>query len=160
MVPDPRAKSVCDRQFEVGKEYPLEVVELRNMEQHKAYFASVHDGWLNLKEEYTERFKTDEHLRAWALVHTGFCTETDYPCDSEKGAMLVAKVIRSRTAYCVIKISGDVVKVFDPESQAVYGPGAMKAARFKESCRAVLDLIATMARTTRAELTREAGRHA
>lgn len=160
MVPNERALALCRRQFKGGAEYPMEVVQPRNMASHRGYFAAVHDGWLNLREEYTERFKTDEHLRAWALVQTGFCKETDYPCESHEEAMMVGKIIRTRSSYSIIKVSGDVVKVFDPESQAVYGPNAMSSERFKESKVKVLDLIATMARTTRRELTDNAGRAA
>ena len=132
----------------------MEVVQQRSMPAHKRYFAALHDGWLNLSEEYKDRFKTDEHLRAWALVQTGFCTETDYPFDSRKDALLAARIIRTRSAYTVIKVSGDVVKVFDPESQSVYGPNAMAPERFKESSNAVLDLVATMARTSAGTVSR------
>ena len=160
MVPKPRFAPLCDRQFTIGIEYPLEVVQPRNMASHRGYFAALHDAWMNLGEEDTKRFKTSEHLRAWALVQCGFCKETDYPCDTKEEALFVAKIIRARSAYAIIKISGDVVKVFDPESQAVYGPDAMPSERFKESKKAVLDLVSSMARTTPAELNRNAGRSA
>ena len=161
MVPsDIAAVAICRKQFTDRQAYPMEVVQQRSMPAHRRYFAALHDGWLNLSEEYKDRFKTDEHLRAYALVHTGFCTEVDYPFESRKDALLAARIIRTRSAYSVIKVSGDVVKVFDPESQAVYGPNAMPPERFKESSNAVLDLIATMARTTRDTLLKEGGQSA
>jgi hypothetical protein len=160
MIPEPRLLALCRRQFVVDQTYPLEVVQPRNMASHRGYFASLHEAWLNLAEEHTERFKTSEHLRAWALVTTGWCKETDYPCDSIEEAMFVAKIIRARSAYAIIGRKGNVVKVFDPRSQAVYGPDAMSAEDFKVSKQQVLDLVATMARTTRGELNRNAGRSA
>lgn len=160
MVPEPRLLALCRRQFVVGQKYPLEVVQPRNMAAHRGYFAALNEAWLNLNEEDAARFKTAEHLRAWALVQTGFCKETDYPCDSVDEAMFVAKIIRARSGYAIIGRKGTVVKVFDPESQAVYGPDAMPAERFMESKKAVLDLVATMARTTPQDLKRNAGRSA
>jgi len=160
MAPLPRFIPLCNKQFVAGQEYPMEIVEDRSMDSHRQYFAAVHDGWMNLGEADTERFKSSEHLRAWALVHTGFCTETDYPCDNYKEALLAARIIRSRSAYSVIKISGDVVKVFDPESQAIYGPGAMKPKRFQESKVAVLGLIESMTGVESGTLMKEAGKSA
>lgn len=160
MVPVARLLPLCRKQFVVGQEYPMGVVQPRSIASHRQYFAALHDAWNNLSEADAERFKTDEHLRAWALVQTGFCKETDYPFESPEQAQMVAKIIRSRSAYAVIKISGDVVKVFDPESQAMYGPGAMSPERFKASKIAVLDLVSGMAGITRGTLTKEAGKSA
>lgn len=159
-VPDPRHLARCRTQFVVGQQYPMEVVQPRNMASHRGYFAALHDAWMNLSEADTARFKTSEHLRAWALVQTGWCKETDYPCDSVEEAMFVAKIIRARSSYAIIGRKGNVVKVFDPRSQAVYGPDAMSAEDFKASKIAVLDLVAGMARTTRAQLNKESGRSA
>jgi hypothetical protein len=159
-VPDPRHLARCRAQFVVGQQYPMEVVQPRNMASHRGYFAAIHEAWLNLNEEDAAKFKTSEHLRAWALVETGWCKETDYPCDSVDEAMMVAKIIRARSGYAIIIRSGNVVKVFDARSQAVYGPDAMSAEDFKSSKTAVLDRIAPMARSTRAQLNKEAGRSA
>lgn len=157
-VPDPRHLARCRAQFVVGQQYPLEVIQPRNMASHRGYFAAIHEAWLNLNEEDAAKFKTSEHLRAWALVETGWCKETDYPCESVEEAMMVAKIIRARSSYAIIGRKGNVVKVFDPRSQAVYGPDAMGADDFKASKQQVLDLVATMARTTRGELVRNAGK--
>jgi hypothetical protein len=158
MKPVDKMLPLCVRQFTIGAEYPLEVVQPRSMASHGHYFAALNEAFLNLNEDDAKRFKTVEHLRAWALVKTGFCKETDYPFGSPQEAAFVAKIIRARSSYAVIVVSGDVVKVFDPESQAVYGPDAMPAERFQESKTAVLDLVATMARTTAAELNKQADR--
>jgi hypothetical protein len=55
-VPLARFKALCDRQFAVGEEYPLEVVENRSMAGHRGFMASVAEGWANLSEENAPRF--------------------------------------------------------------------------------------------------------
>ena len=157
MVPDPRFHNVCGRQYEHGEEYALELVEERSMASHRQYFAAVHEGWQNLSEENAKHFPTSEHLRKWALVQTGYCTETDFVADSEKEARKLIGYLRRLNAYSVIKLGGNVVKVFDPESQSTH---AMKKARFEQSKKDVLDLIASMARTTRPQLMKHGGRSA
>lgn len=160
MVPSPRFVAICRKQFTNDVDYLMETVKPRSMKSHNRYFAALEEAFDNLSEEHAQRFKTAEHLRAWALVHTGFCKEQDYTFETPEEAKLVALIVRSRSAYSVIVVSGNAVKIFDAESQAVYGPDAMAPERFKESSNAVLDLVATMARTTPAELNRNAGRHA
>ena len=157
MVPQTRFINVCNRQFEHGEEYLQAVVEERSQASHNQFFAAVHDGWMNLNEESSKHFPTDQHLRKWALVQTGYCVETDFVCDFKAEAMRLAAYIRKDHEYSVIKVSGSLVKVFDPESQS---KAAMKKERFEQSKKDVLDLIATMARTTRPQLTKNAGRSA
>lgn len=157
MVPLPRFKHLCDRQFAVHEEYPLMIVENRSMASHRHFFAAVHEGWANLAEEYAGRFPSSEHLRAWALVEAGYSSESVYAMDSAKDAMSLAKAIRAADDLVIIRVSGDVVKVFRPMSQSV---AAMKKDPFEASKKAVLEIVASMARTTPAELTKNAGRSA
>lgn len=141
MVPHTRFLTLCDRQFVVGADYPMQVVEPRSMKSHNHYFASLNEMFENLPEAVAKRWPTIEHLRAWALVHTGFYTEKDYACDNESKAKYLAKIIRAHSEYAVIKISGDVVKVLDPKSQSI---AAMGNDEFKESKEKVLDLVASL----------------
>jgi len=141
MKPEQRFATLCDRQFVIGEVYPLQVVEARSMASHNFYFASLHEMWNNLPEDIAKRFPTIEHLRAWALVQAGFYTEKDYVCDSVRKAAHLAKIIRAHAEYAVIKISGDVVKVFDPKSQS---RPSMSAEEFKASKDAVLDIVAAL----------------
>lgn len=156
-VPLPRFKRLCDEQFEVHEEYPLIVSEERSMSHHRGYFASVREAWKNLAEEYGTRFPSPDHLRAWALVECGYATETDYVMDSAKDARKLALALRKMSPLAVIQISGNVVKHFEAESQSV---PAMKKERFDASSRDVLQLVASMARTTPTELKKNAGRDA
>lgn len=158
-VPLARFKALCDRQFAVGEEYPLEVVENRSMAGHRGFMASVAEGWANLSEENAPRFPSPEHLRKWALVQCGYASLEETVLDSEKDARKFAAMIRRHEEYAVIRVKGNVVQVWTPRSQAMYGPDRMKRPEFEESSRAVLDLIASMSRTTRGELNREAKNH-
>ena len=156
-IPLPRFRALCDQQFVVHAEYPLIPSEERAMSHHRGYFAALHDAWMNLPEEDHGRWPSSEHFRSWLLVETGFCTETDYVMDNEKGARRLAMDLRRMNPYSIIRVSGNVVKHFEPESQAV---ASANKERFGMQTKAVLELAASMARTTPAELKKNAGRSA
>lgn len=156
-IPLPRFKRLCDQQFEVSEEYALIPSEERSMTSHRGYFASVKEAWKNLAEEFDGRFPTAEHLRSWALVQTGYATEANYVMDSDKEAAQLAVMLRRLSPLAVIRVSENVVQHFEAESQSV---SAMKKERFEASKKAVLDLVSSMARTTPAELRKNAGRSA
>lgn len=160
MIPLPRFRDLCNKQFVVHEEYALTIVENRSQASHNHYFAALNDAWQNLAEEFNGRFPSPEHLRAWALVEAGYCDETDTVCDSPRDAKTLAATIRRYSPYAIIRLSGNVVKVFEPKSQAMTGANAMLKEEFEASKAAVLDIVAGMARTTRAELKKNAGRSA
>lgn len=141
MVPLVRYKRICDQQFVVGEEYPLQIVESRNMNSHRHYFATIHSAWENLPEHLSALYPTHEALRAKALVETHFCTERDYVCDTQVKARHLATIIRNHSPYSVIKVSGNIVKVFEPKSQSL---SAMSADEFRASKTAVLDWIESL----------------
>ena len=138
MVPLDRFRQVCDRQFVVHAEYPLIVVEARNMKSHNHYFACIHTAWENLPEKYAKKWPTPEALRAKALVETHWCTERDHVCDGPGNAKYLAGIIRHYSDYSVIRVSGNIVKVFEPVSQSV---ALMSPDDFKQSKDDVLDWI-------------------
>lgn len=156
-IPLPRFKRLCDQQFCVHEEYALIPSEERSMKSHNGYFASVAEAWKNLAEEFDGRFPSDTHLRSWALVQTGYATESNFVMDSSDEAMRLAASLRRKSPYSVIRVSGNVVQEFEPESQSIK---AMKKERFEASKKAVLELVSSMARTTPAELRKNAGRSA
>jgi hypothetical protein len=157
LVPLPRFMKLFDETIAVGEEVPMDRVEDRSMASHGGYFAAVHEGWKNLAEEFDGRFPDAEYLRKWALVESGYCAEANFVMDTAKDAHALGVALRQRDKYAVIRVSGNVVKVFTAESQSM---ASMKKERFESSKRAVLDLIASMARTTPAELKKNAGRSA
>lgn len=157
MVPQPRFKSVCDKQFAVGAEYPMIVVEPRNMKSHAHYFAALHEGWLNLSEDDTRLYPTEEHLRAWALIECGFFAQREVECETPALAKRMALLARQISPMARIGMKGSKVIVKEAASQslAAMGPDAFKASK-----EAVLDLVATMADTTRKDLAKAADQHA
>lgn len=138
MVPHTRFQAICDRQFAVGAEYPLAVVEARSMKSHNHYFACIHTAWENLPEATAKEYPTAEHLRARALIETGFYMEKNHVCKSHAIALRLAAIVRGYTEFSVIKVSGNVVKVFDARSQSI---AAMGNEDFKASKEAVLDWV-------------------
>ena len=156
-IPLPRFKRLCDQQYEVNEEYGLITSEERSMSRHRSYFAQIKEGFDNLAEEYANGFPSPEHLRAAALVEAGYCTEANYVMDSPKDAKTLGVTLRKLSPLAIIRISGNVVKHYEAESQSV---ASMKKERFDASCRAVLEIVASMARTTPAELKKNAGRAA
>lgn len=156
-TPHPSFKHYCDREFEDGGVYPMAPIEERSMKSHNQFFAAVAEGFQNLSEENAKQFPSAEHLRKWSLVQCGYATETNYVMANNKEARKVAIDIRKRDGYAVIKVKDNVVQVWDAESQSI---SAMKKERFQQSKSDVLDLIASMSRTTRPQLMRNAGRSA
>ena len=155
--PNPSFRAYCDREFVVGEIYPMAPIEERSLASHNHYFAAVAEGWKNLSEENAKHFPTAEHLRHWALVQTGYCSEAYYHMTTNFEARKLAIDLRKRDPYAVISVRGSVVQVFTAESQS---KAAMKKERFQQSKTDVLDLVASMARTTRPQLMKHAGRTA
>lgn len=137
-IPHARFMPICWRQYAVGADYPMIPVEPRNMKAHNHYFACIHTAWENLPEALQKKYPTEEALRAKALVETSWCTERDHVCDTIGKAKYLAGIIRHYSEYSVIKVSGAIVKVFEPKSQSV---ALMSAEDFKQSKDDVLDWI-------------------
>ncbi len=157
LIPLPRFMNLCRQMFEVHEEYPLMIVEERSQASHNHYFAAVKEAFDNLAEEYKNGYPTPEHLRADALVQAGFCTETTYAVADATEARKLATSLRRMSPLSIIRVRGDVVKHFEPESQS---RPAMKKERFEASKAAVLEIVSAMARTTPAELKKNAGKSA
>jgi hypothetical protein len=144
----------ANKQFQVGHAYPLMPQESRSTQSHKHYFACVRKAWDNLSHEQLEQFPTAEHLRAWALVKSGYASETVIVCASFDDARRVAVLSRDAAKIRIVGIEQKVVTVWTPHSQSVK---AMGHRLFQESKEKVLDICAGLARTTRAELKANAG---
>jgi hypothetical protein len=111
----------------------------RSSPSHRHYFASLREAWVNLPEGYAERFATEEHLRKWALIHTGFCHARSIVCRTRAEARSIAAIIRSNDAYALVSIEGRTIWHLTAMSQST---GAMDHATFQASKRAVLELLA------------------
>lgn len=156
-VPLPRFRRMIEEQFEVHAEVPLIRSEERSMSSHRGYFAQLKEAFDNLAEEYANGFPSPEHLRAACLVEAGYCSESNYVMDSPKEARNLGVMLRRLSPYSIIRVSGNVVRHFEPESQSV---AAMSKERFEASKKRVLEIASSMANTTPSELRKNAGRSA
>jgi hypothetical protein len=157
MVALPRFHNLCAAQFAVDEEYDLDLVQGRSRASHNHYFAAVAEGYLNLAEEYAQEFHSEDHLRYWCLCKTGYCTTTKWVLNTAEDARKMLQALKQENADTIVGVSGNICTVYHPASQS---RPAMNKEQFEESKRAVLDLIASMARTTRKELEKNAGRSA
>ena len=127
------------------------------MTRHRGYFASIREAWKNLAEEYDGQFRSPEALRGFALVEAGFCTMEDHILESADEAKKMARTIRRYSPYVIVKRRENVLRIFETESQSV---AAMKREKFEASCKAVLEIVASMSRSTPAQLHKNADRSA
>ncbi|HLK25634.1 MAG TPA: hypothetical protein VKT30_13340 [Caulobacteraceae bacterium] len=111
----------------------------RSSPSHRHYFAALREAWVNLPEGYAERFATDEHLRKWALIRTGFCHARSIVCRTRAEARAIAAIVRSNDAYALVSIEGRTIWHLTAMSQSTR---AMDHATFQASKRAVLELLA------------------
>lgn len=153
MVPLASFRRRADAQFVIGERYMLTEQNERSMRSHRHFFASVHDGWLNLPEHMTERFPTSEHLRKWCLIKAGFCDTQTHVCSSKAEAVRTAAFIRPMDEFAVITVNEATVTRYTAQSQSTR---AMGKERFQESKTAVLEIIAEMVGTTPGEIERNA----
>jgi hypothetical protein len=144
MVPASRRFAIqADKQYVVGENYTLVPVEIRSMESHRHFFASVRNAWENLREDIADEFPTAEHLRAWGLVKSGFADKTIIKCASNDDAIELAALAKGTGKIRIVEVSGKIVTIWTPHSQSMK---AMGKQRFQESKQKVLDVLAAMVR--------------
>lgn len=126
----------CDERFIVGETYTLDEIHVRSSATHAHYFATLHEIWQSLPEHLAEQFPTDEHLRKYALIRTGFHTMTQHVCKSATEAERLAKAIKPYDTYQVVTMKDAVVTVYHAVSQDYR---SMDKRTFAESKEKVLD---------------------
>lgn len=160
MVPLARYAKVARRQFVLGEEYPLVVLETRSRASHSQYFAALADAFDNLPETIAARWPTAEHLRKWALIETGWCDEREV----EFGSPLYAK----RAALLLHQEFDEHARIYQPNNGTKLiirraksqSAAAMAKAEFEASKRAVLELVEDMIGLERGKLKKNARRSA
>ncbi len=167
MVPALRYRKVAEKQFHVGDEYPLIVMQPRSRASHSQYFAAIGDGFENLPDKIAARFPTAEHLRKWLLIETGWCTEKEFEFegrDAEKQARRLALFIRTEDEHARISLSKvDVTPVkFKVIVRRAMSQehAAMDKETFQQSKKAVLDLLEQLISVPKGALMKNAGRSA
>lgn len=147
-----RAK-LADQHYVVGEQYMLEPILERSMASHRHYFAVVRDAWRNLREEDAERFLTDDALRYYALIRTGWRDERSLVLSSNAEALRVAAFMRPANPYAVILVREKVVVEYVAKTQSIKGMGKDD---FNKSKTDVLDFLAAMLGTTTQALAQNA----
>jgi len=127
MIPLGRFRAKAAETFTKGEFYKLEAIEERSWKSHKHYFASLHDAWLNLPEQYAlEPWSqtAENHLRKYALIKTGWHDSQTHACGSQAEAGRWAARIRPMDAYSIVVAQGSTVVVYTARSQSTASMGA------------------------------------
>lgn len=157
MVPLPRFQRLFDEMYAINEEYPLLPMEERTQASHNHFFAALHEGYLNLAEEFAQEFDSETHLRHWCLCKAGYCTKDKWVMNTAEDARKLRDALKSKDRSTIISVKDNIATVYTPMSQS---RPAMKKQEFEDSKLAVLELVASMARTTVTELKKNAGRAA
>lgn len=137
-----RHRADADAQFVIGQSYRLAEVEERSEASHKQEFAWLREAWLSLPEGIAKDYPSTEFLRKRALIATGWCTVSDYPCSSRAEADRWARHLRNEAdEYAVILVEQTVVRVLKAKSQSMR---AMGKADFEASKRDILEWVANL----------------
>ena len=154
MKPQSRFDKLCDEIFVVGELYRMATVGERSLRSHNHYFACLGDAWDNLPEPLKPRFPSVDHLRKFALIHTGYCDERHMVCADADNALRLAAFLRPLDEFAVVDVRGDVITVYTAKSQSYQ---AMKEPKeFQKSKQDVLEFISAMIGVTVEELKRNA----
>lgn len=133
----PMMARICDQQFVIGERYMMIDHHDRSMNSHRHYFACIHDAWQNLPEAYAGMpfAQSSEHLRAYALIRTGYCESHTVVCSSKAEAQRMAAFIRPIDQFSVVDVKEATVTRFTAKSQS------MKAMDRKEFQRSKDDVL-------------------
>ena len=158
MIPAKGYAARAEKAFVPFETYNLEAREERSSAEHGHYFAAVAEAFDNLSEQNSERLRTPNHLRKWALIETGWFDEKVTDCGSQEIALRMAAFTRGLEAnhhqdYCEIIVRGPALVVRTAKSQS---QKAMGKDVFRASKKDVLDLLADMVGVNRTLLERYA----
>lgn len=141
----PLNPAYADRQYVVGEVYRLVPYADRSPASHNHYFACIHDAWVNLPEGEMDRFPSAEHLRKWALIKSGYCTQETFVAKDVDEAIRLAIRFKEIDDYTVVLCSLNCVTRFEAKSQK---RRAMGKKEFQESKDKVLDQISRLIGTS------------
>lgn len=131
----------ADTHFVVGERYTLSEVRDRSDKSHNQYFACIAWAWESLPEDQAEQFPTAEHLRARALIASGYASSRQFVASTNSQAVRLAAFIGDGREYGVVSVNENTVTELTPISQAYK---AMGSKAFQASKEAVLEYCAVM----------------
>src|SRR5262245_61518541 len=153
MLPPLALAQRAAERFTEGKRYLLVEHKLRSRKSHDHQFAALHEAWLNLPEALAPIFPTEEHLRKFALIKTGYADLKITVMDTERDAQRLAVALR-RHEFELVTVTGTAVYRYSAKSQS---QEAMGAETFQQSKQAVLDYVAALVNVDPLTLRAEAG---
>lgn len=127
--------------LDVGAVHGWQMAEHRSKSSHDHFFACVNEAWKNLSEDMADDFPSPEHLRKWALIKAGFCSETRIACANNSEAMTLATKAKSLDKYSVVAIDGKAVTIWTADSQR---RDAMGRQAFQEAKERALHIISNL----------------
>lgn len=133
----------------VGEVNGWQMAEYRSSESHRHFFAVINEAWKSLPEDMADDFPSPEHLRKWALIKAGFCSETRIVCANNTEAMTLATKAKAMDKYSVVAIDGKAVTIWTADSQR---RDAMGRQQFQEAKELALNFIAQLIGTDPATL--------
>ena len=149
MIPNPRFKLLCVRQYALNDEYILAPPDSGSTASQRYYFAALREAWMNLPDEDARRYPSAEHLRKWALCKVGYADERSVVCDTPADARRLAITARALDGYAIITVSKNTIRIYTAKSQSA---ATMSKEERRSSEKAVLDYVAGMIGVTRIEL--------
>lgn len=117
---------------DVGSVHGWQMAEHRSKASHDHFFAVVNTAWKSLPESLGDEFPSPEHLRKWALVKAGFCSESKIVCASNDEAIKLVMSAKAMDKFAVIEIDGKVVTIWRAESQRKDAMGREEFQRAKD----------------------------
>lgn len=127
--------------LDVGAVHGWQMAEHRSKSSHDHFFAVVNEAWKNLPEDMADDFPSPEHLRKWALIKAGFCSETRIVCANNSEAMTLATKAKSLDKYSVVAIDEKTVTIWTADSQR---RDAMGRQAFQEAKERALHIISNL----------------
>lgn len=127
--------------LDVGAVHGWQMAEHRSKSSHDHFFAVINEAWKSLPEDMADDFPSPEHLRKWALIKAGFCSETRIACANNTEAMTLATKAKAMDKYSVVAIDGKAVTIWTADSQR---RDAMGRQHFQEAKERALHIISNL----------------
>lgn len=127
--------------LDVGAVHGWSLSEHRSKSSHDHFFAVVNEAWKSLPEDMADDFPSPEHLRKWALIKAGFCSETRVACANNGEAMTLATKAKAMDKFSVVAIDGKAVTIWTADSQR---RDAMGRHAFQEAKERALHIISNL----------------
>ena len=127
--------------LDVGEVHGWQIAEHRSKASHDHFFAIINEAWRNLPEDMADDFPSPEHLRKWALIKSGFCSETRIACANNNEAMTLATKAKAMDKYSIVAIDGKAVTIWTADSQR---RDAMGRQAFQEAKERAIHIISNL----------------